>query len=137
MNLNEAGNYKVKVFLTSDPTNFCNLYVYVRKQVEAGVYDGYYQRLSGLSGSTLIGELRSLIMNTGSSTGSTSQVQSVDRVGNSYYLIYDGMGSYGNREHVWPNNQTLGSTKDDLHNLRAANKGTNNRRSNYPFAEEQ
>lgn len=135
VNLNEAGNYKVKVFLTSDPTNFVTYTVYVRKQVEAGVYDGYYQRLSGLSGSALIGELRSLIMNTGSATGSTSQVQSVDRVGNSYYLIYDGMGSYGNKEHVWPQSK-LGSTKDDLHNLRAANSGTNSRRSNYPFAED-
>lgn len=52
----------------------------------------------------------------------------------SYYLIYSGKGPYGNREHTWPSS-LLGSTKDDLHNLRAANVSVNSSRSNYPFRE--
>ena len=44
------------------------------------------------------------------------------------------MGPYGNREHTWPKS-LLGSVKDDLHNLRAANVDVNGDRSNYPFTE--
>ena len=134
VNFNVAGNYKVTVYLTTDSSVFATYTLYVRNQAEAGVYEGYYEKLDGLTGVELTNELRDLIRNTGTSTGSTSQVKAVDKVGTSYYLIYDGMGSYGNREHVWPNSK-LGSVKYDLHNLRAANTSTNSARSNYPFAD--
>ena len=134
VNFNVAGKYKVTVYLTTDSSVFATYTLYVRKPVEPGVYEGYYEKLDGLTGIELNNELRDLIRNTGTSTGSTAQVKSVDRVGTSYYLIYDGMGSYGNREHVWPNSK-LGSVKYDLHNLRAAKTSTNSARSNYPFAD--
>ena len=134
VNFNVAGNYEVTVYLTTDSSVFATYTLYVRNQAEAGVYEGYYEKLDGLTGVELTNELRDLIRNTGTSTGSTSQVKAVDKVGTSYYLIYDGMGSYGNREHVWPNSK-LGSVKYDLHNLRAANTSTNSARSNYPFAD--
>ena len=134
VNFNVAGNYEVTVYLTTDFSVFATYTLYVRNQAEAGVYEGYYEKLDGLTGVELTNELRDLIRNTGTSTGSTSQVKAVDKVGTSYYLIYDGMGSYGNREHVWPNSK-LGSVKYDLHNLRAANTSTNSARSNYPFAD--
>ena len=106
--------------------------VNVRNQPKPGDYTGYYSNLAGLNGDSLKNELSRLIRNTGSATGSTSQVKEVDKVGNTYYLIYTGNGAYGNREHVWPQSK-LGSVKDDLHNLRAAQVSVNSTRSNYPF----
>ncbi|MDD2574947.1 MAG: endonuclease [Acholeplasmataceae bacterium] len=134
VNLNVTGNYKVTVYLTTDSSVFATYTLYVRKPAEPGVYEGYYERLDGLTGVELNNELRDLIRNTGISTGSTSQVKSVDKVGTSYYLIYEDMGSYGNREHVWPNSK-LGSVKYDLHNLRAAKVSTNSDRGNVPFVD--
>ncbi|MFA7417540.1 MAG: endonuclease [Acholeplasma sp.] len=96
-------------------------------------YDGYYASLSNKSGQALEDALRSLIRNTGHATGSTSQVKTVDNYNGQNYNIYTGFGSYGNREHVWPNSK-LGSAPDyDLHNLRAAVVSVNSSRSNYPF----
>src|SRR5690554_1042806 len=106
--------------------------VNVRNQPKPGDYSGYYSNLAGLNGDSLKNELSRLIRNTGRATGSTSQVKEVDKVGNTYYLIYTGNGAYGNREHVWPQSK-LGSVKDDLHNLRAAQVSVNSTRSNYPF----
>src|SRR5690554_3688786 len=106
--------------------------VNVRNQPKPGDYSGYYSNLAGLNGDSLKNELSRLIRNTGRATGSTSQVKEVDKVGNTYYLIYTGNGAYGNREHVWPESK-LGSVKDDLHNLRAAQVSVNSTRNNYPF----
>jgi len=135
VNLDEPGNYTVKVSLSNDASIIVTYTLFVRKEIETGVFEGYYQSLDGLVGNDLNNALRTLIRNTGGATGSTSQVKSVDKVGNSYYLIYEDMGSYGNREHVWPQSK-LGSVKDDLHNLRAARVSTNSSRSNYPFTED-
>ncbi|HHY96526.1 MAG TPA: hypothetical protein GYA04_00680 [Acholeplasma sp.] len=99
-----------------------------------GEFTGYYASLSGLSGNALVNAVKDLIRNTGKSTGTTKQVKQVDYYNGTYYLIYDGNGAYGNREHVWPQSK-LGSVKDDLHNLRAANKLTNSKRSNYPYTD--
>lgn len=96
-------------------------------------YTGYYASLSNKSGQALEQALRDLIRNTGRATGSTSQVQTVDKYNGQNYNIYTGFGPYGNREHVWPNSK-LGSAPDyDLHNLRAAVSSVNSTRSNYPF----
>ncbi len=95
-------------------------------------YTGYYASLSNKSGQALEQALRDLIKNTGRATGSTSQVKTVDNYNGQNYNIYTGFGPYGNREHVWPQSK-LGSTKDDLHNLRAAVVSVNSTRSNYPF----
>jgi endonuclease I len=96
-------------------------------------YAGYYASLSNKSGQALEQALRDLIKNTGRATGSTSQVQTVDKYNGQNYNIYTGFGPYGNREHVWPNSK-LGSAPDyDLHNLRAAVVSVNSARSNYPF----
>ncbi len=137
VNYQEYGNYEVKITLP-DVNGYGEMIaistVYVRNEAQVGVYEGYYQSLSGLTGSDLNNALQKLIKNTGRATGSTSQVKQVDKVGSSYYLIYTGNGSYGNREHVWPQSK-LGSVKDDLHNLRAANSDVNSTRSNYPFVE--
>ena len=99
-----------------------------------GEFTGYYASLSGLSGNALVNAVKDLIRNTGKSTGTTAQVKQVDYYNGTYYLIYDGNGAYGNREHVWPQSK-LGSVKDDLHNLRAANVSTNSKRSNYPYTD--
>ena len=135
IDLTTAGDYEITVYLNNYQDVYVTYTLFVRNEIETGVYDGYYTVLNGLTGSSFNNALKSLIINTGSATGSTSQVQSVDKVGSSYYLIYDGMGAYGNREHVWPDSK-LGSVKYDLHNLRAANSGTNSSRSNYPFVED-
>lgn len=135
LDLNKAGDYEITVCLTGHSDVYTTYTLFVRKEIEVGVYEGYYASLSNMSGSSLINAIKSLIVNTGKSTGSTGEVQSVDRVGSTYYLIYDGMGDYGNREHVWPNSK-LGSVKYDLHNLRAANTKTNESRGNMPFAED-
>lgn len=135
VDLDVPGDYEVTVYLNNYQDVIATYIIYVRNPIEIGVYEGYYLSLNGLTGSSFTQALRSLIVNTGSATGSTSQVQSIDRVGNSYYLIYDGMGSYGNREHVWPQSK-LGSVKDDLHNLRASNSNTNSDRGNLPFVED-
>lgn len=133
--LNEPGNYDIKVSLSNDSSVSAIYTLFVRKEIEQGVYEGYYSRLNGLMGANLNQELKSLIVSTGRATGSTSEVKSVDKVGSQYYLIYEGLGSYGNREHVWPQSK-LGSTKDDLHNLRAAVESTNSARGNMPFGED-
>lgn len=99
-----------------------------------GEFTGYYASLSGLSGNALVNAVKDLIRYTGKSTGTTAQVKQVDYYNGTYYLIYDGNGAYGNREHVWPQSK-LGSVKDDLHNLRAANVSTNSKRSNYPYTD--
>jgi hypothetical protein len=99
-----------------------------------GEFTGYYASLSGLSGNALVNAVKDLIRNTGKSTGTTKQVKQVDYYNGTYYLIYDGDGAYGNREHVWPQSK-LGSVKDDLHNLRAAKVSTNSKRSNYPYTD--
>lgn len=135
VDLNTPGDYEITVYVNNHPNVFITYTLFVRNEIETGVYEGYYASLNGLTGSSFNNALKALIVNTGRATGSTSEVQSVDRVGNSYYLIYDGMGSYGNREHVWPDSK-LGSVKYDLHNLRAANTGTNSSRSNFPFVED-
>ena len=96
-------------------------------------FEGYYAVLSGLSGSALTHALTSLIKTTGQATGSTNQVKTVDTFEGKNYNIYTGFGTYGNREHVWPNSK-LGSAPDyDLHNLRAAVVSVNSARSNFPF----
>lgn len=104
---------------------------------QPGDYTGYYKNLNGLSGSQLNTVLDNLIKSTGSQAGSTNQVKSVDSWQGSYYLIYDGIGSYGNREHVTPATFLRGVNKpeDDLHNLRAAKVSTNSTRSSYPFGD--
>lgn len=135
VNLTVPGDYEVIVYLNNYLDVVTTYTIFVRNPIEIGVYEGYYQSLNGLTGSSFTTALRQLIASRGSATGSTSQVQSVDRVGSSYYLIYDGMGAYGNREHTWPQSK-LGSVKDDLHNLRAANSNTNSNRGNLPFVED-
>lgn len=135
LDFTEAGDYEIIVYLPGHSEVYVTYTLFVRKEIEVGVYEGYYASLDGLTGTHLIQAIRSLIVNTGKSTGTTSQVQLVDKVGSSYYLIYDGMGAYGNREHVWPDSK-LGSVKYDLHNLRAANSSTNSSRGNLPFVED-
>lgn len=135
LDLTTAGDYEITIYLNNHPDVYVMYTLFVRKEIEIGVYEGYYASLNGLTGSSFNNALKSLILSRGSATGSTSQVQSIDRVGNSYYLIYDGMGSYGNREHTWPQSK-LGSVKDDLHNLRAANSTTNSNRGNLSFVED-
>jgi hypothetical protein len=135
VNLTVPGDYQVTVYLNNYLDVVTTYTIFVRNPIEIGVYEGYYQSLNGLTGSSFTTALRQLILSRGTATGSTSQVQSVDRVGNSYYLIYDGMGAYGNREHTWPDSK-LGSVKDDLHNLRAANSTTNSNRGNLSFVED-
>ncbi len=100
---------------------------------DPGTYTGYYSSLDGLTGNAFKTQLETMIKTTGYATGSTAQVRDADFYQGSYYLIYTGFGSYGNREHVWPNSK-LGNAPDyDLHNLRAANVSVNSTRSNYPF----
>ncbi len=135
LDLNTPGDYEITIYLNNYPDVYVTYTLFVRNEIEIGVYEGYYASLNGLTGSSFNNALKSLILSRGSATGSTSQVQSIDRVGNSYYLIYDGMGSYGNREHTWPQSK-LGTVKDDLHNLRAANSNTNSNRGNLPFVED-
>jgi hypothetical protein len=135
VNLNVPGDYQVIVYLNNYLNVVTTYTIFVRNPIEIGVYEGYYQSLNGLTGSAFTTALRQLITSRGTATGSTSQVQSVDRVGSSYYLIYDGMGPYGNREHTWPQSK-LGTVKDDLHNLRASNSTTNSNRGNLPFVED-
>lgn len=97
----------------------------------------YYVPVAGVSGPAFKPALDTLIKTTGiatNSTGSTANVKRVDTYEGKNYNIYDGFGSYGNREHVWPNSK-LGNRKYDLHNLRAAVINTNSTRSNYPFGE--
>lgn len=134
VNLNEVGVYEVTITLSTDNTVSTSYQLTVRDKATPGNYSGYYQSLSGLTGQALNNELQRLIRNTGRATGSTSEVKQVDRWNGSYYKIYTGMGPYGNREHTWPSS-LLGSTKDDLHNLRAANERVNSSRSNYPFTD--
>lgn len=97
----------------------------------------YYSRLEGLSGTSFNNELINMIKTIGRQTGTTSQVREIDRWNGSYYLIYDGMGSYGNREHTVPASymRAVGRPEDDLHNLRAAKVSTNSTRSNYGFTD--
>lgn len=135
VNLNVPGDYEVIVYLNNYLNVVTTYTIFVRNPIEIGVYEGYYQTLNGLTGASFTTALRQLITSRGTATGSTSQVQSIDKVGNSYYLIYDGMGPYGNREHTWPQSK-LGTVKDDLHNLRAANSTTNSNRGNLPFVED-
>ena len=135
VNLTVPGDYQVTVYLNNYLDVVTTYTIFVRNPIEIGVYEGYYQSLNGLTGSSFTTALRQLILSRGTATGSTSQVQSVDKVGSSYYLIYDGMGAYGNREHTWPQSK-LGTVKDDLHNLRAANSTTNSNRGNLSFVED-
>lgn len=95
----------------------------------------YYNSLNGLTGSAFDNELRRMIKQTGRATGSTNEVKKADSFEGKNYNIYDGFGSYGNREHVWPNSKLGGAPKYDLHNLRAAIVNTNSTRSNFPFGE--
>lgn len=134
VDLDKVGVYEVHIYLSSDESVKTSYEVTVRKPAQPGDYTGYYQSLAGLPESALKNELARLIVNTGFATGSTSQVKDADKWDGSYYLIYTGMGPYGNREHTWPKS-LLGSVKDDLHNLRAANVDVNGDRSNYPFTE--
>ena len=134
VDLDKIGVYEVHIYLLGDESVKTSYEVTVRKPAQPGDYTGYYQSLAGLPESALKNELARLIVNTGFATGSTSQVKEVDKWNGSYYLIYTGMGSYGNREHTWPKS-LLGSVKDDLHNLRAAKVAVNSSRSNYPFTE--
>lgn len=98
-------------------------------------YSGYYQSLNGLTGQAFNTELQRIIQSTGKATGSTAEVRKADSYQGSYYLIYTGMGAYGNREHVWPNSKLGSAPKYDLHNLRAANTAVNSSRGNMPFGE--
>lgn len=101
--------------------------------VNPGNYTGYYASLNGLTGNNLKSALTSLVKSKTKATGSTNQVKEADKWQGQTYNIYTGLGSYGNREHVWPNSK-LGSAPDyDLHNLRAAVVSVNSTRSNYPF----
>lgn len=103
--------------------------------IPVGEYTGYYSSLNGLSNSALQTALRNMIKNTGSQSGSTGQVKSVDSWQGQYYLIYTGLGSYGNREHTVPASKLRDAKapEDDLHNLRAAVISVNSTRGNYPF----
>ncbi|HHW79973.1 MAG TPA: hypothetical protein GX742_04110 [Acholeplasmataceae bacterium] len=95
----------------------------------------YYVKLEGLRGTSFNNELKRIIQTTGRATGETEEVKQVDKINGQNYNIYTGFGSYGNREHVWPNSK-LGSAPDyDLHNLRAAVVSVNSSRSNFPFIE--
>ena len=100
------------------------------------VFEGYYISLAGLRGNALKEALKTLIQTSGTAIGKyENQVRDADNcLGQQCYLIYSGMGDYGNREHVWPDS-LLGSVKNDLHNLRSANISVNSSRSNYPFTE--
>lgn len=95
----------------------------------------YYVELQGLVGDSFNDELRRIIKTNGKATGSTSEVKKADKYQGKNYNIYDGFGTYGNREHVWPNSKLNGAPKYDLQNLRAAIVGTNSTRSNYPYGE--
>jgi len=132
---NLAGTYEVSWTVTNsrDKYTIVTLEVIVSPQ-NSNEYTGYYQSLSGLSGSALDIALANLIYNTGSSTGTTAQVQTVDYYNGQNYNIYTGFGAYGNREHVWPASLLgSGNPQDDLHNLRAAVMTVNSTRANYPF----
>ena len=61
-----------------------------------------------------------MIKTKGVAQGSTSQVKAADTYQGENYNIYTGFGSYGNREHVWPNSKLGSAPSYDLHNLRAA-----------------
>ncbi len=100
------------------------------------VFEGYYASLSGLQGEALKNALKTLIKNTGRATGTTAQVKQADAWNGSYYLIYTGMGPYGNREHTWPKSLLGSAPIDDLHNLRACNSNVNSSRGNLPFRED-
>ncbi|MDY0277302.1 MAG: endonuclease [Acholeplasma sp.] len=99
--------------------------------------DKYYSKLNGLTGEAFENALRSMIKSTGSQQGSTAAVKQIDTYNGKYYLIYDGYGSYGNREHVFPATflRKADRPEDDLHNLRAAVIKTNSDRSSFPFGE--
>ena len=135
VNLNTPGTYEVVISVvgvTNYPNISTTITIRVRNEAQIGDYEGYYESLSGLTGSAFNAELARLIKNTGRATGTTSQVKQVDNFNGQNYNIYTGFGGYGNREHVWPQSK-LGSVKDDLHNLRAAIENTNSKRGNYPF----
>ncbi|HHT82431.1 MAG TPA: hypothetical protein GX003_03205, partial [Acholeplasmataceae bacterium] len=134
VDLDTVGVYEVHIYLSSDESVKISYEITVRKPAQPGDYTGYYQSLAGLPESALENELKRLIVNTGFATGTTNQVKEVDKWNGSYYLIYTGMGPYGNREHTWPDS-LLGSEKYDLHNLRAAKVKVNSERSNHPFTE--
>lgn len=95
----------------------------------------YYNSLEGLSESSFNQALKRLIEKTGTATGSTSELKQADNYNGQNFNIYTGFGSYGNREHVWPNSKLGNAPSYDLHNLRAAVVSVNSSRSNYPFVE--
>lgn len=136
INLEVAGEYIVVVYLSSDETIKTTYKLTVREPIELGNYTGYYESLSGLTGDTLNKALKNLIQSRGFATGSTSQVQKADKWNGSYYLIYTGLGPYGNREHTWPRSLLGSAPNDDLHNLRACNSSVNSSRGNLPFRED-
>lgn len=139
VDLTEYGNYDVTILLPNIPgygTISQTIKVYVRNEAQVGVYEGYYESLSGLVGEDFNNQLRRLIQNTGlSNEGSTNNVKAADNYNGKNYNIYTGFGGYGNREHVWPNSKLGSAPKYDLHNLRAAVISVNSSRSNYPFAD--
>src|SRR5690554_3228564 len=139
VDLTEYGNYDVTIFLPNIlgyGTISQTIKVYVRNEAQVGVYEGYYESLSGLVGEDFNNQLRRLIQNTGlSNEGSTNNVKAADNYNGKNYNIYTGFGGYGNREHVWPNSKLGSAPKYDLHNLRAAVVSVNSSRSNYPFAD--
>lgn len=98
-------------------------------------FTGYYEPLNNLGSQSLESALTKMIKNTGTATGTTAQVKQADQWQNQHYNIYDGLGTYGNREHVWPNSKLGNAPEFDLHNLRAAKITTNSTRGNYKFAE--
>lgn len=95
----------------------------------------YYSELGGLSGDAFRNALIIMIKTEGVAQGSTSQVKAADTYQGENYNIYTGFGSYGNREHVWPNSKLGSAPSYDLHNLRAAVTSVNSSRSNYPFVD--
>ena len=121
-------NYSIKIDNEEIHSDSISLIISEQNQ-----YDGYYSSLNNLSGSQFNNELKNLIKNTGyQNKGGTENVKETDKYNGSYYLIYTGKGSYGNREHVWPDSK-IGEGDNDLHNLRACNEKVNGSRGNDPF----
>ncbi|VEU83065.1 endonuclease [Acholeplasma hippikon] len=129
---------------TGNPSQLEFIYVsqdlnFYGKWVSNGIPDinydftGYYTSLKDLSGTALKDAVTKLVKSAGKATGSTAQVKEADAWQGSHYLIYTGLGAYGNREHVWPNSKLGNAPEYDLHNLRAANVGVNSTRANYPY----
>ncbi|VEU80127.1 endonuclease I family protein [Haploplasma axanthum] len=105
-------------------------------------YQGY--GLDGLLGQLLINKLNTRlydgtnIRNYGSGLNSILTEADTSPVTKKLWTIYDGISSFGNKEHVMPKSWYIGypgysKNKGDVHNLRVSKTSTNSARSNYGY----